>query len=209
MSFNTQAYFSTAVFKYSNKGVQSGGFWNITHSSVLDPKYAGKGAFKKMTGMTWWDVKRFLNDLFLDPVDDPEIIERVKTITASFIPVRSGRLMQRLFESMKINRSQKSYTHYWANYSFKWSLKRPYPIPGQTSHAGELGYGEWGTVKLTEPEAIARVKVHHVTAGGNALYVLNDPLAIADPTVIIERVAQNELNNDYAEKFNLTLEIVL
>lgn len=208
ISFQTQSYFSTKLVQYSKKGVQKSGYWNITHSSVLDPNYPGKGAFYKQTGLKWWDVKRFLNYLFLDTADDPAIIDKIKKIAAPYIPVRSGRLINKILSSMKIKRTQKYYTHYWSEFSFDWSLMRPYPISGRTAHNNELGYGEWGTVKLTEPEALSRVRVHHVTAGGNALYYLNDPASMNDPSAIIERTAQIEMTNNYAEKFNLVLEII-
>lgn len=210
LNFNTTMYFSTKLQTFGKGQQQTGGIWSFTHSSVIDPNYMGKGWFKRETGLKWWQIKKVMADLFMDRIDDPSIIEKVKTHTAPLIPVRSGRLMERLFSSMKILRDQKKLTEFWAVFTYKWSIKRPYPIMGRVAHSTpEKGYGEWGSVKLTEPHAISRVKIDHVTAGGNALYILDDPAAMQDPTPVINSYAEDLIYRDFAEKFNFVLEVSL
>lgn len=209
MQFAAQNYFSTKLKTFGAGRRQTGGYWNFTHSSVIDPNYMGKGWFKRETGLTWWQVKRLISNEFMNTINDPGIINQVKQTTAPFIPVRSGRLMEKIFSSMKIVRTQKRLTDFWATLTYSWSKYRPYPIKGRTTHNSELGYGEWGSVKLTEPLVINRVKIHHVTAGGNALYYLDDPAAVPDPTSTINDVASKLIMQDLAEKFNFVLEAVL
>ncbi len=174
------------------------GYWNISHSST---KY-----MIDRFGMKWTDLRKHMVAAFVSPLRDPDIIESVKQKTHQFIPLRTGHLMDAIFKTMRLTRNSWYSSHFFANFSYEWPLDRPIFIRGRVKHTPpDQGYGDWGTVRLTEPIPIARSDVIYVTAGGNALYSLNDPQAQANIPPELERVIQEEIRNDYEMMFNTIL----
>lgn len=209
------AYFSTMLGKFaklptSPRGVyhQVDGIWNITHSSVLSP-YFQRGKqhkFVNRTGLKWTQVRAHLKRLFLDNSIDNSIIRRIQLKVIDYIPLRSGRLADTIFNSMYIWRGSYYSTHYLAIFTFRWSTKRPRPIPGNVRHAPpQTGYGEWGTYRVINALVRSRVRIHHITAGGNALYFLNDSQAYSEPTSKIDKISSDILEDEFAERFNIIL----
>jgi len=212
------AYFSTMLGKFTKDprappGVynQSGGIWNITHSNVLDPFYSGRpGEFKRQTGLTWIQVRKIMKNVFLSTTADPYVKKIIQYKILDLIPIRSGRLADTIFKSMRFWRGSYYSTHYISLLTYHWSVYRPRPIPGQTKHSPpEKGYGEWATYRVISPLVRSRVTVDHVTPYGNALYILNDPLSLNDPEPVIDEIMSDMLEDEFAERFNIVLELVL
>lgn len=138
----------------------------------------------------------------LDTVRDPGIINNVKQKTHHLIALRTGHLMDSIFKSMRINRSSYYNSHYFADFSYEYPGDRPQFIRNPKHTPPETGYGDWGTVKLTEPIPISRVSWQYVTGSGRALYNLNDPGAQSSVEPNIQNTALLEIEDDYATLFN-------
>ncbi len=188
----------TGYFSTLQSNNNPDGFWNISHAST---KY-----MIARFGMKWTDLRRHMVAAFISEQRDPDIIETVKQKTHQFIPLRTGHLMDAIFKSMRMTRNSWYNSHFFANFSYEWPLDRPIFIKGRVKHTPpDKGYGDWGTVGLTEPIPISRVSVEHVTANGNALYNLNDPQAQANIPPELEKVIEKEIRDDFEQMFSHVL----
>jgi len=160
----------------------------------------------KAKGISWISVRRILKRIFLDNKLDELLLMKIRLWVLRYIPVRSGRLANFIFKTMKLIR-RTYYSQYIARFGFGWPAKRPYPIRGRVRHKPpEMGYGEWGTFKPVYK--LPNVHVDHVTAGGNALYILDDPGAINDPTSAIIHDGTDMIYKDLKNRFR-NLRIIL
>lgn len=160
----------------------------------------------KTRKLSWIDVRRTLKQIFVDKDLDEELLMKIRMWVLRYIPVRSGRLANFIFKTMNLIR-RTYHSQYIARFGFSWPAKRPFPIGGRVSHAPpEKGYGEWGTFRPIFN--LPNVHVDHVTAGGNALYILDDPDAINDPTSAIINDGQDQIYRDIQQRF-ANLRIIL
>ena len=153
-------------------------------------------------GMTWYEMRTIMRFLFTSPARDQMIIENVKQRVQHLIPVRTGHLMNEIFKTMAIARYQYGSSQFFAQFTYNYPGDRPGFIRNPKHTPPDEGYGDWGTVKLTEPIAISRVNWIYITGGGNALYVLNDPEALSSIVPMIAIAGLYEIEDDYATVFN-------
>lgn len=188
----------TGYFSTLQSNNNPDGYWNISHSST---KY-----MIARFGMKWTDLRKHMVTAFTSELRDPDIIEEIKQRSHQFIPLRTGHLMDAIFKSMRLSRNSWYSSHFFANFSYEYPPDRPLFIRGRVKHAPpDKGYGDWGTVRLTEPIPISRVDVDHVTEGGNALYNLNDPQAQANIPPELEKIIEDEIREDFMNMFNTIL----
>jgi len=195
-----------ATFNVNIRGATSPrGSWTI-----IPPTKSARGGLNQIAwmkqnyGMKWTDIRRIIADAFVNVSRDPAIILRIINYAMRYVPVRSGRLLDFIWSSMRINRRKWYNTQFWARFNFDWPVDRPPRIINPSHAPPAEGYGEWGTVKLNHN--IPNVNVIRVTAGGNALYSLNDPSALGDPRNAISEIAEEELLQDFENNFdNITL----
>lgn len=212
MSSNT-AYFSTNLGVFDTQKQQTGGIWNITHASIFDPLYLSGGSANRMRseyGMTWYEMRAQMRYMFTSSVGDKGLIRQIqeRVLKEDFFPVRSGKLLDTVMNTMHIVRTQYYSSHYWAQFFFEWPLDYPGAWFGkQVAHhyPPHQGYGKWATYKVSDARVAAKVSIDHVTPGGNALYNLQDQNAIADPRPRLNDIAIEQLEDDFANLFNFTL----
>ena len=110
--------------------------------------------------------------------------------------------MDFIFKTMRILRTS-YYSSYFATMLFDWPGSRPTFIRGKVKHSPpDQGYGDWGTVQLSEPIPKARSDVAYVTAGGNAMYNLNDLHADNTPIDEVKKIGLKEIKSDYDTIFS-------
>ena len=177
---------------------------NTPVAQMGGPVYQGpnlpRSHMESRYNISWKDMRLMLKLLMISKARDPGIIQEIKLRTHKLIPVRSGKLLNTIFKTMRIDRSQWYHTHFFVQLLYDWPADRPHIIKNPQHIPPAEGYGDWSGVRLTEPEAIAAVDPNpHVTPMGNALYKLNDPVATRDPAVYIDRVAKDEFNKDYID----------
>jgi len=198
-----QAYFTTKLKQYGAQQQVMGGVWSITHLSVTDPLHGLGKSFRSMYGMKWTDFRRHLAAVLSDTSRDPYLIQRIKQMIHPKIPLRTGKLMDWIFRTMKIDRKVWYNTHHWAMFEWELPPDRPNIIKGKVKHRPpEKGYGDWGTYKPTDPIVTGRVSVEEVLPSGNAIYNLDDPSADNDYESVLRAEAEKELIEDFASIFN-------
>lgn len=204
----TASYFDTRQFSSANPN----GLWNISHSELNRRVWLDSGMkigtyAEKAYGMTWIELRAEMKRLFTSTVNDHNIINRVKKLTNRFIPVRTGKLMDVIFKTMRIFRNSFYSSRYIVKFEYEYPQDRPRFITNPSHSPPSRGYGDWATYRLVTAEAQRRVQIDHITPMGNALYILNDPLALNKPEDYIDYIAQQELRDDYDTKFNIVLQI--
>lgn len=203
--FGTTNYFNTnqqPLFPGANAGV--GGWWNLSSGG-------GKGVSRIswMTmhfGMKWTEFRKKLVDIFLDNRRDAGIMQRIFTRIAVHVPVRTGRLLDTIFNTFRILRMAWGNAHHWHNGTFEWTIQRPNPITGHVAHKypPETGYGELYTP--VNPSLIPqRTFIRPSRTGLSGLYGLNDPGAVGNPIDAIRQITLEELRQDTIDVINTTI----
>ena len=213
-------------------GGQQGGIWNISHSSennsyyqaYLNNQVGAETPVALMGGaitqgpnlpktymaanykLTWMEMRKAMHDLFMDNSGDPGIISQVQQVALYVTPVRTGRLVDYMMATMRINRTSWYTTTYNASFSYETPPDRPIPVTGKIRHSPpDRGYGDWSGIKLISGIKIPNVHIDHVTMMGNALYILNDPESFPDPRFEINKAAQTLIRNQFAKNFTRTI----
>jgi len=201
-----ESYYSTELGSFDAQKHQVDGIWNLTHTSIMDPYYGGSWTYK---GMTFTEVRESIVKFMTDQSKDPQLIDMIKKKVIADIPIRSGKLADMMFKTMRIDRFIWYSVHYFSSLSYQYPDDRPLPVPGRVSHLAEKGYGEWGTYKVTDPLVLSKVSIDHVTKGGNALYNLNDPTAYADVRDSINKAFDEVIVNEMADRFNFVITVII
>ena len=174
--------------------------------TIIPPTKSKRGGLNQIAwmvnnySMKWTDLRRLIARAFVDISRDPSILFMIKGLIMKFVAVRSGRLLDFILTSMRLNRRSWYNTQFWARFNFDWPVDRPLVIKNPSHIPPSEGYGEWGTVKLNHN--IPNVSVKYVTLGGNALYNLNDPTALPDPRNAISKIAEEILLQDFEDNFD-------
>jgi len=128
--------------------------------------------------LSWLEVKDLIMDAMLDHKEDFNLIQDIAVRTAPFIPVRSGTLANHIFKTMFIARVSWYSTVFLDLY---YDYPKEYPLQiNNPAHSYSRGYGPWGTAEKENPYIHITVLIDYITAGGNAMYILNDPNASVD-----------------------------
>lgn len=188
-------------------GVLLNFFGSTTYSHVQfnisrgkDPQFDIKNKRLQKVGLSWIDLRRIMKDAMLSPVNDPQLLKEIKALSLPYIPVRSGRLADTFFNTMEIRRKSWYSTQYVFALGTEWSPLRPRPITGNVSKLGQ-GYGE----HYIPSHDIPNRHLLYGTAGGNALYILDDPMAINSPDLKIKAIAKDILENEFLNTWNNTI----
>lgn len=147
-------------------------------------------------GLTWMELKHAIGRAFKNIARDQNVLTIVKTMTMirGLVPVRSGYLIDTIFNTMRIDRNTFYETRFWATFSFVWPIDRPMPIPTpQHIYPPSTGYGQ----RYRPAHTIPNIHLIRYTRGGNAFYGLNDPQALGDPTKEILSEAKQALFSDF------------
>lgn len=167
-------------------------FWKIT--------YKERKILRQASGMYWTDMRKIWWAAMISNARDPGLLNEIVLLIHRYgvVPVRSGRLLDKMIQSMHIRRYSYYRTHFWVMFSFLWTLFRPYPIGGRVGHSSEIGYGE-----LYYPvNNIPNRTLLAITGGGNGKYLLDDSWALNNPVNEVRNLANDILFEDIFEIFN-------
>ena len=195
--------------KLTNDVLGSGGPF---YDGNLPPNPPPEDHMQASYGMTWIELRMQLHDMFMDSSSDSNIIEKIKRKSHFHIPIRSGKLMDMIFKSMRIDRASFYNTNYFSIFNYEWPPDRPLNWTGKNvMHSPpDQGYGDWATYRVTEPIPQSRISIDHVTPYGNALYNLNDPRAKNRPQQNIKDIAIKEMQDYYdASMSNILIEAMI
>lgn len=218
-----EAYFSTELGSFDAQKHQVDGIWNLTHTSLFDPYFGGSWNFK---GKTFTEIRDEIKKFMTDQRKDPQLIDMIKNLVIADIPIRSGKLADMIFKTMRIDRFIWYSVHYFSSLSYQYPDDRPLPVPGRVQHLGEKGYGEYGTYKVTDPLVLSKVSIDHISgtiprvsskgkiwyppsSGHGALYNLNDPTAYADVRDSINKAFDEVIVNEMADRFNFVITVII
>lgn len=159
--------------------------------------------------MKWTDIRRKIAKAFISTLRDNYIISRIRNLIMKIVPVRSGFLLNHIMKTMQIDRwKSRENTRFKLTFSYEHPANRPLVISNPQHSPPDMGYGDWSNVKLQFP--IPNVTLIRTTPFGNALYLLNDPSALADPKDAIANEAEQELMRDLEETFeNIVVSIAI
>jgi len=152
--------------------------------------------------LTWQQMRDEFHKLFMDNRNDIAIIKYAQKIALLKTPVRTGKLVDHIMGTMKVDRTSWYKTSYHCNFSYDIPSDRTIPIKNPKHSPPDKGYGDWSGVKLFSGVPIPNVHKISTTMMGNALYELDDPDAEGDPTQYIDQAAKDAIIEDYAKKFS-------
>ena len=166
----------------------------IIRDGYIKSLTARKRGSKKQFGITFKFTKLEYTDAtkaalvgILSPIDNWEY---------NRVPLRSGHLMDTIISTLKVIAV---YAGTSLNVTIKYMIppNRPYTIRNPKHTTPDEGWGDWGTVKIRDSTVKSKVKVKKVSSNGNALYNLNDPQAVSNWKLKLDKEIQYNLKQHF------------
>ncbi|WP_371805470.1 hypothetical protein [Candidatus Lokiarchaeum ossiferum] len=151
----------------------------------------------------WYDIRKLLQHVFLN-IGFANLYERIKLKIMRWVPVRSGKLLDTILNTLNIIKRVYYGSNFLSQLSYVWNSDRPYPVTPNVKHSGQVGYGEFYQPRHTIPNR----KLIKKTSKNGALWLLNDPMSVEDPTPFINNIGIDEIENQVVDAFN-TIKVVL
>ena len=91
-------------------------FWKIT--------YKERKVLRQATGMYWTDMRKIWWRIMISNERDGALIADIQHMIRrlELIPVRTGRLMDTFFKTMRVSRKSWYRTHFWIIFTFTWTF---------------------------------------------------------------------------------------
>lgn len=157
--------------------------------------------------MSYYELMDVLNNMFNDTSNHMNILANMHEICKKFIPIRSGKLVDSILNSMVIFNYRLGTSNFVTKVDYILPADRPYPFnAGKVQHAPpETGWGETYNPTNTIPNR------HPIENKGNKTkYLLDDPNAVPDFMFIINDYATQAIKSDVINRMTqIELEVRL
>ncbi len=148
--------------------------------------------------MTWYKIRDLLQDQFKN-IGFAHLYNRIKLKIMRWVPVRSGKLLDTILNTLNIIKRVYYGSNFLAQMSYIWSSDRPFPITPNVKHRPpRKGFAEFYQPRHTIPN---RRLIKRLPKNG-ALWLLNDPMAVENPTPFINKIGIDEMEKQVVDNFN-------